>query len=305
MWVSGSQENYVSFEFSKKLVAAVHLGDGSASLNTPTACCVCGRKEKLKKCGKCKFTSYCSKNCQLKHLSYHSKYCSAISDLQKLEMDKLYRNYSVREEQMDDKNKIRIMKLIGEKPMLNCRLDNKNFELLWDTGSMISLVDKMWVKKHFPEKQIHSVNDFLENENLHVQAVNSAEIKIDGVILLNFSLKADDEGFVVPVLVASQGITEPILGYNVIEHLILNETAEDYVLLASCLKSTGPFNIEPLVALIQAKAKTPDLLAEIKASNTITIPAGNRVQIKCRVKVSCNDCEQTVYFAPRIVENGC
>ena len=225
------------FKKSKKLEGAGQVGNDTAMENTPLSsvrsCCVCGTKENVKRCGGCKLVSYCSKGCQKQHFDYHSKYCMAISDLQELEVKKLYGNYSVREEQLDFRNKAKIMKLVGEKPMVNCYLDGKNFEMLWDTGSMVSLVDRKWVEKNFPDKEIYAVNDFLENRSLNVQAANSSEIKFDGVVLLNFSLNSgNNEGFLVPVLVATH-ITEPILGYNVIEHLIINGTAEKSVTLES------------------------------------------------------------------------
>ena len=257
------------------------MGDVSALENTPAkkGCCVCGTLN-VQSCGKCHSTLYCSKDCEVKHLPYHTSYCSAIVDLRKLEANKLYHNHSVREEPMDVKSKRKIMRLVGEKPILKCLLDNKFFEVLRDTGSMISLVDKDWVEEHFPEKKIYYVDEFLENECLHVQAANSTEITYDGVILLKFSLKFHNDSFDVPVLVTNQKITEPILGFNVIEHLILNGTEEEHTMLESCLHSGTPFKIEPLISLIQEKAKVPDLLAEIKASNTIKIPAICTIQIK-------------------------
>ena len=74
-------------------------------------------------------------------------------------------------------------------------------------------------------------------------------------------------------------------------------------MLESCLHGGTPFKIEPLISLIQEKVKVPDLFAEIKASNTIKIPAISKIQIKCKVKVCSNNVEQNVYFEPRINEN--
>ena len=206
----------------KKRLNADHVGDGLASNVTPSVsvspvvgpvCCVCGAKENIKRCGKCKATSYCSKGCQVAHLSYHGVYCEAISDLHKLETGKLYRDFSVRQSQMDLKIKTRMMKLIGEKPKLRCQLDGKEVEFLWDTGSMVSMVDRAWVDQHFPDKQIYSVADFLQTD-LNVRAANSSEILYDGVVVLNLTLEDGKEGFLVPILVASREISEPILGYN-------------------------------------------------------------------------------------------
>ena len=79
------------------------------------------------------------------------------------------------------------------KPMLN----GKEFKMLWNTGSMISLMDRRWVQKNFPDEKLHSVSNFLEED------------------------EGGGEGFLVSVVVASRDIAEPILGYNFIEDLIL------------------------------------------------------------------------------------
>ena len=167
---------------------------------------------------------YCSKGCQNAHLGYHAVFCSAIVDLKNMERNKLYGNYTVSQNASNYKTKMKLMKLVGEKPILNCYLGGKRFEMLWDIGSMISMVSRSWVNKNFPDLKIHSVSDFLGDE-LHVRAANSTKISFDRVCVLEFYLDGADKGFEVPLLVASQDEIEPILGYNVIEHLILNGSA--------------------------------------------------------------------------------
>ena len=204
----------------KKLVNAAHEGD----VNTPKndveihVCCVCSKSGVMMRCGKCKIGRYCSKLCQKKHFPSHTLYYNAISNLEEFELRKLYRDHTVREEQIDSKIRRKLIRLIGEKPMLKCRLGGKNEEVLWDTGSMISLVDTKWVKKQFPDKMLHSVDDFLENEVLQIQAANSSEISFEGVMLSDFCLQNDSKTVTVPFLVTSQEINERILGYNVIEY---------------------------------------------------------------------------------------
>ena len=50
-----------------------------------------------------------------------------------------------------------------------------------------------------------------------MQAANKTKINLDGVILLDFGVDGveNEEGFVVPVVVSSEDLGEPILGYNV------------------------------------------------------------------------------------------
>ena len=299
----------------KKPVDADHMGNDSACENTPSegeeeggkveSCCVCGSEKEVRRCGKCKFTSYCSKACQWDHWNHHEVYCNAIVDLKKLETKKLYHNRTVRQIQTDYKSQKKMMNLVGNKPMINCRLGGKDFEMLWDTGSMVSLVDRRWARKNFPDAKMHSVSDFLEErEELSVRAANSTAIQFDGVILLEFSLEGGGEGFLVPVVVASAEIAEPILGYNVIEYLILEGTVEQQDALRAALKNKkSGFSMELLTAAVQERASKEDFLAEVKSPASMVVPAGRRVQVRCRVKAQSNDAEQTVYFSPLLDEN--
>ena len=43
-------------------------------------------------------------------------------------------------------------------------LNGKSVNVLWDTGSMMTLVSRKWAKDNFPEKKIHFVSEFLEED---------------------------------------------------------------------------------------------------------------------------------------------
>ncbi len=77
----------------------------------PKRCCVCSSTEDVKRCGGCKATIYCSKECQMAHHSYHAPYCCAISGLEKLELDKIYGDKSVQQKQLDGKVRRKMMEL--------------------------------------------------------------------------------------------------------------------------------------------------------------------------------------------------
>ena len=175
-----------------------------------------------------------------------------IADVKQMETEKWFKDFTVREKQVDDKIQKRLLKLVGNKPMVKCRFNGKKFDVLWDTGSMVTLVGRRWLRKHFPDIHVFSVSEFLEDKELTLQAANSTTIKYDGVALLEFQLEDGGEGFVVPVLVASSEMTEVILGYNVIEHLILNGTPQQRTALPSAFqgKESG-VDLGPLTALIQ------------------------------------------------------
>ena len=320
---------------NKKRVDAEQEGDDSAEENTPAeedfkleeevscgedvlideevcdvkegdipeeVCCVCGSVENIKRCANCKSTHYCSKKCQKSHLDHHTKYCSTIADLKKLETEKLYGNKTVRQKHLDFKTQKKLVKLIGQKPILNCQLDDKAFKMLWDTGSQVSLVDRSWVREHFPDEEVYSVSEFLEDKELNLRAANATIIPFDGVIILKFSLLGGEEGFYIPVLVASESIPEPILGYNVIETLILHSPDQQDALQKSLVGQKGSCGIEALVALVQQKANDPDFLTEVKTSAAIKVPAGHRVKIRCRVKAQGQD-KETAYFSPALTNS--
>ena len=250
-------------------------------------CVVCGVEDGLKNCGGCKSTVYCSEACQLSHWSHHAIYCAAISDLDQLEKKKRYSSgQSVRQSQVDDCTRRRVLKLVGNKPNIQCFLDGKVVDLLWDTGSMVSIVDRSWLKKLFPAKEVLPVSTFLEGEKLIISAANSSEIKFDGVVLMDLGLKEGRVEYPVPILVSSSLMAQPILGFNVIEDLVMNGNQEDHELLHSCFKTGNPFKIEPLVSLIQEKVANPDFITEVKSSGDIIVPAGHKRQVRCRLKAS-------------------
>ncbi|MCH2405578.1 MAG: hypothetical protein MK200_05230 [Nitrosopumilus sp.] len=248
---------------------------------------------------------YCSKHCQKKHFPKHRKYCSVITDLENLEVQKLYKNHSVREEQVDTKTRSKLIRLIGDKPLMFCTLDGVEFEVLWDTGSMISLVDLNWVKKYFPEKKLYPVEDFLQNEILQIRAANSTEISFMGILLFDFTLKADSQTVTIPFLVTPQHISEPILGYNVIEHLVSQKSGGgEHLLNSSFVAAVGCDKIKQLVAVIQDKLKMSDVLDTVKVPETTVISAGSCSLIKCKVKLLMDVPEKTVHFLPQFSENG-
>ena len=260
----------------------------------------------MRVCGGCKSVRYCSVICQMSHRSHHGQYCSHIPELLKLETDKLYARclkQSVRQVQYDMSAQRKMVKLVGEKPMLKCYYGGRAVKVLWDTGSMVSMVDRQWLDEHFPGEKVYSVEEFL-GRKLHLQAANATTIKFDGVVILDFSLKEGEEGFMVPVLVSSETMETPILGYNVIEDLILYGSAEQKEALERSLaKEKRGFTLEPLVALIENRSKTDNFLTEVKLSNSVTVPAGHRVQVKCRVKVQPGEDGQVIYFSPLVIDS--
>ena len=79
---------------------------------------------------------------------------------------------------------IKLVKLVRHKPMINFILIDKNFEGLWDTGSMISPLNLDWLKTEVNDIQINSVEEFVgdKSPNSSLKTANNTEIKIIGIV---------------------------------------------------------------------------------------------------------------------------
>ena len=106
--------------------------------------------------------------------------------------------------------------------MINCFLHKVPVESLWDTGSQISLMGRDFLEENFPGAKMYSVSEFLGDEGLTLTAANQTELSVVGVVVLSFGAEENSSLFDVPFLITSDPVSSIILGYNVIEYLILN-----------------------------------------------------------------------------------
>ena len=74
--------------------------------------------------------------------------------------------------------------------MINFTLGDKNFEGLWDTGSMISLVNLDWLKTQFNNIQIDSIEKFVgdKSPNLTLRTSNNTEMNVLAIVTFDFSI---------------------------------------------------------------------------------------------------------------------
>ena len=150
----------------------------------------------------------------------HKELCESIMKLEEIESQKrILSAFSVREQnQVRAKVKDRLIQLVGEKPMLNCQINGSDTNALWDTGSMVAMGEEEWVRKNAPEAKIMTVEEFLEGDNVHLYAANNTKVDVVGVVELELGLGSHK--VLVPFLVTRQKLNSPIIGYNVIKHLV-------------------------------------------------------------------------------------
>ena len=147
--------------------------------------------------------------------------------------------------------------MVGERPLVNIFLNGKKIKALWDTGAMVSLINKGYLRRNHPNAKIHPLSEFLD-QKLTLSAANNGEIDIEGVVILDFGVDAEVL-FQIPFLVTSQEMSSPIIGYNTIEHLVKNfrekmDLSESLCGLVDCLSSIE--KAEAMVNLIVRKLKS-------------------------------------------------
>ena len=288
---------------SGKRVNVAPGGKAATSKKVSPKCTGCKKETKLVSCPKCRCGSYCSADC-MESDEVHAMWCPWICRLEKLETEKRMRSEinMVDVEKLPYKMKLQLVKLVGERPLVNIYLDGKRVQGLWDTGAMISLVNKTFLREKFPNVEIHSISEFT-GQGLTLTAANKSEIDVEGVAILEFGVEEGDGLFQVPFLVTSQEISGPIIGYNTIEHLVKNyhdkmNLPESLYNLVDCLSSSK--KAEAMVNLIEKGAGIEELKSEAKLERNHVVHPGCYEKVRCRIKdlKFCNGGNKLVMFAP-------
>ena len=189
-----------------------------------------------------------------------------------------------------------IIRLVGERPLIEVFLDDVKCKCLWDTGSMISLISRNFLRKNLPNKKIYSVDEFLENEFLSLSAANNTEVPVEGVILIDFSIESQ-KFFQIPFLVTSENVANPIIGYNAIEYLVMNFENRLHSLL-KMLPRLSVENAEIMVSTIEKAATRSEILGDVKLSSSQLIPGNCLVHVPCKTRVQLGTKEKDVLISP-------
>ena len=145
-------------------------------------CNVCCKETKeLIECPKCRCRSHCSMEC-MHGDGNHPLWCSWICRLDRFETQKRMTQEinMVDAEKLPRNMKLKLVKLVGERPLVNIHLNKKKIQGLWDTGAMISLINRLFLQENFPDVTIHSISDFIGG-GLSLTAANKSKFNIDGV----------------------------------------------------------------------------------------------------------------------------
>ena len=258
-------------------------------------------EDKLQSCERCKCGKFCSSECLNNHED-HAKYCEMICSLERVENEKRMRSeiFVNNDERLPYKVKLELIRLVGERPLVKILLDGVEVRGLWDTGAMISLINKGFLLKNFPEAKIESISEFT-GENFSLTAANKSEVHVEGVVVLTLGVGESGGLFRVPFLVTGEEISAPIIGYNIIAHLVGNfkeqlNLPKSLVEMITSLSSEK--SAETMVNLIERGEEESEMCSEAKLDKNLVVHPGCYEKVKCRVKDLHHRSNKLVVFAP-------
>ena len=196
-------------------------------------------------------------------------------------------------------------KLVGKRCTVNCLLDEKPLETLWDTGAQVSIISLCYLKKHFPNYELRDISDLLNGNDLKLEAANGTVIPYDGWVEMKFRLQGTlSKEITVPFLVTKEKIHLPIIGYNVIELVVghNDDQESDSKILDSMMQSfvdQKEDNLRKMVHLIQTTVTGESELCSVKSSKwNICIPKLQTVSVPCRANTGPVERSSPVLFEP-------
>ena len=163
---------------------------------------------------------------------------------------------------------------------------------------MISLTNKRVVEEKFPNVKIHSVEEFL-GTGLKLSAANQTELQIEGIVLMDFGVEKSDILFQIPFIVTEEDVKEIIIGYNVIENLVVNCEKVNVYDSISKLSNMPENKIGGIVNQIRARFSCPEIMGDVKIGCDQIVPANRVHRVKCKTEIKVEGPNKSVLFSPK------
>ena len=259
--------------------------------------------ENLFGCQRCRCGQYCSSDCLKKHEN-HQSYCSVICSLEELENEKRRSTeiFVSDSEKLPFKLKRDLIRLVGERPLVNIFLNDEKVECLWDTGAMICLMNEQFLCENFPGTKIYSISEFTGSDSFSLTTANQSSLNVKGVSILSFGVEENKNLFDVPFLITSENISSPIIGYNTIEYFVSNfkSIIDVPISLSKVIGSLSMDSAVSMVNLVGMGVNILELNSEVRSDDTNVIFPGSVGKVKCKMndlKVN-NPVNKVVIFSP-------
>ena len=281
-------------------MAGAYLQESHKCIN---CCTVLGQQTKWQY-PQCKAAKYCSVHCQKAHWGRHKSLCHVIKRVEEFQNAKQEKQ-TMFASHLTPVQKTKIAKLVGEQCTIKCRIEDREFDALWDMGAQVSIVSKEWVDTNLPDKKIQNINELLGVE-LELVAANGTKIPYLGFIEVKFQL-AKSEGFEVlqvPILVTPKPQLLPLIGFNVIQETV-NEGSDKEAsvstidVMKETFQSSDETNMENLVHLIHETDEANTWFGSVRTiKKDFVLLRGQSTKIHCRANYIAVKPRTPVIFEP-------
>ena len=249
-----------------------------------------------------------------KQWSCHKDLCAAITSLA-VNFDNANTVKTAFVSHITPQKHSKLIKLVGEKCLVECLLNGNKTFVLWDTGSQISILSQQYLTHNFPQLEVKDLKKLLGEEiELDLRAANNSSIPYSGYVELEINVcNKDSPGLSVPFLVTKSRLARPQLRYNVIEELVRKESNIDFAnpnkVIDRCVVSNNMvevmFAIFPnqgagdIENLIDCLTVEDEFLSTVRSpKRTLIIPAKQRYVINGRTKSYTAEAKTPVLFEP-------
>ena len=187
----------------------------------------------------------------------------------------------------------RVAQLIGGRCMVTCHLDGVTLQMLLDSGAQVTMVDRSWVEKALPNVRIQPLESLLPHHPLKITAANGTDVPFDGWIEVRLEISSSTYGSValdVPILVSRESLSSPLLGFNVIQEIIMgNSDQTDNITLVDLLSEALKMqkcHAETLLSVINTTAVQGETeSSEVNVGKKgLTVHSNQIGMVKCRIR---------------------
>ena len=91
--------------------------------------------------------------------------------------------------------KKKLIRLVGERPVVNIFLDNFCVNGLWDTGAMVSVISELFLRENFPNALVRPLEEIIGNNDFTVTVANQGALNIKGIAILDFGVEKEKSLF--------------------------------------------------------------------------------------------------------------
>ena len=127
---------------------------------------------------------------------------------------------------IDPQQHKKLIKLVGNRCLLQCKIKGHEAQPLFDSGAQVSsILPKWWLAQHKPNSKIRDVSELLDEcDTVVLKTVDNSDLPFLAFVGLNFQFLHwnETQAIKVPFLVSDTQLDNVIIGYNIIEEILIN-----------------------------------------------------------------------------------